>query len=490
MLATFLVYGRRRRGDSDPALLYERIARLRVETSGSQQFNDPAAFPKDNWPQDMAVTRRFSGFLIISAATLFLVGFFLFGSDFNRHFSYKSLLSSKPVVSDDTHSSDTSYPLNNVSGKPLNIAIVETTGYHDEVVAAFVHSFGSQKNSNLSLFQQNQRYGIGKIMQDFKLPNPVPESQAPAMLLAEDATKLDVVVLTTCEYDRIKLASELTTLLRAGKTHLLCVVHHADHWANEDHENFLAPWIEKGLVDFITLSQHTATFLQEIGMSAWKAKPPVRPFAPVFPVNLPNLPKSIDADKGELGFGLQGLYESTRRNYETIFSHLQKFIDSRSSERDGIANSNVILHLLGQGTHPDVPSGLTSHVSFDESLDYDEYYSILSRTFALLPAFASDQYLDRKASSTVPAGLIGGTPLVATEEILAAYSYLPKDAVYLQQKDETEFDVIGRVLKDAGKHRIEKMQTVRTKCAELVESNSRLVEGWINEMTAEGDVRW
>ena len=426
------------------------------------------------------------------------MGVFLFNSNFNRQFSYKSLLSWKPVLGDDAVSSDTSSPtyksdgfkfdpINDVSQKPLNIAVVETTGYHDEVVAAFVHSFGSQKNWNLSLFQQNQRYGIERIMQDFKLPNPVPVSQPP-MLLADNAAELDVVVLTTCEYDRIKLASQLETLLKEGKTHLLCVVHHADHWANEDHENFMAPWIEKGLMDFITLSQHTATFLQENSLNAWKTKAPIRPFAPVFPVKLPRLPKAVDEDEGELGFGLQGLYESSRRNYKTIFSHLQSFIDSRSSERDGRANSNVTLHLLGQGTHPEVPSGLTSHVSFDESLDYDEYYSILSRTFALLPAFANDEYLDRKASSTVPAGLIGGTPLVATKEILAAYSYLSEDAVYLQNEDETEFDVIGRVLQDGGKHRMEKMQTVRNKCAELVESNSQLVQRWIKEIRAEKHV--
>ena len=444
----------------------------------------------------MAVNRQFSVFLAISAATLLLVGFFLFGTNFNRQFSYKSSLFSSTALSDDAEFPDPSSTsginanldiLNDVPRKPLHVAVVETTGYHDEVVAALVHSFGSQMNLNLSLFQRGQRYGIEKIMQDFKLPNPVPESQPPEKLLA-GAVTFDVLVLTTCNYDRNGLASQLQTLLKEGKTHLLCVVHHADHWADEQHEDSLAPWVEKGLVDFVTLSQHTATFLRETGIKAWSTNPPIRPFAPVFPVNLPKLPQAVDADKGELGFGLQGLYESSRRDYKTIFSHLQNFIDSRSSEGDEGMNSNVTLHLLGQGTHPEVPKGLVPHVSFDESLDYDEYYSILSRTFALLPAFASDEYLDRKASSTVPAGLIGGTPLVATKEIMAAYSYLSEGAVYLQKKGETEFDVIGRVLKDAGKHRIEKMQIVRDKCAELVESNSRLVGEWIREITANGQI--
>ena len=431
----------------------------------------------------MATTRPFSVFLAFSVSTL-LVGFFLFGGHFKEHFSHRSSLFSTPAVSGDADSSATSNPLD----KLLSIAVVETAGLHDEVVAAFVHSFGSQKNSNLSLFQHIQRFGIERIMQDFKLPKPVPTSQPPQTLLANNASMFHVLVLTTCEIDRIGLASQLEILLKQGKTHLFCVVHHADQWGNEGAEQFLTPWIEKGLVDLITLSQHPATFLQEAALAAWKTKPPVRTFVPVFPVNLPKLPSPNDA--GELGFGLQGLYESSRRDYRTIFSHLQKLVDSRSPERDGTMSSKVTLHLLGQGTHPEVPSGLTSHVIFDESLDYDDYYSTLSRTFALVPAFASDEYLDRKASSSVPAGLIGGTPLVATKEMLAAYSYLPEDAVYLQNKDETELDVIGRVLEDGGAYRIAKMQTVRDKCAELVESNSQIVEGWIREIRAEGHVEW
>ena len=328
---------------------------------------------------------KFSGFLAISAATLFLVGLLLFGSNFNRQSSNKSLLFSNTVLSDDIEPSAANDSAGGkiksptkISQRPLSIALVETTGYHDEVVAAFAHSFGSQRDSSLGLFQQYQRFGIEKILQDFELPVPV--AQSPDMLLAQNTTNLDILVLTTCEYDRIRLRHQLQTLLQEGKTHLFCVVHHADHWANEDHENFLIPWVEKGLVDFVTLSQHTATFLRETGMSAWKTKPSVRPFAPVFPVNLPKLPKVVDGEEEELGFGLQGNYESTRRDYKTIFAHLEQFIDSRSSERDGDISSNITLHLLGQGTPPEVPSGLTSHVRFDQSLDYDEYYSILSRS--------------------------------------------------------------------------------------------------------------
>ncbi len=51
---------------------------------------------------------------------------------------------------------------------------------------------------------------------------------------------------------------------------------------------------------------------------------------------------------------------------------------------------------------------------------------------AVLPAFASNVYYTSKASSTVATAITCGTPLLADDELLAAYSYLPKDAVFLK----------------------------------------------------------
>lgn len=368
----------------------------------------------------------------------------------------------------------------------LYLEITETNGWHDEVVAALVHSFGSQKNIELGIYQKNSRYGMSDIMKEFNLSHPLPSPQSPEVFKdAPDSSRSpDFVVATTCETDVLYLSERLNALLKQGKTFLYCIVHHADRWESEELETALSPWIEKDLMDFVTLSPHTANFLRSQGLQKWAVNisRPIKSFAPVFPVKLP--PPTTKAEIGgkeELAFALQGNYEPTRRDFNGIFSSLTTFIERSSARDDEDSGSNVTLHLLGSGQRPEVPEGLQDHVYFDEGLSYGDFYSILSQTFALLPAFANGEYLDRKASSSVPASLLGATPLVATKEILAAYTYLPEEAVYLRAEGESELDVIGRVLQLQTKARKAKMMTVRTTCARLVEGNVELFREWVGE---------
>lgn len=142
----------------------------------------------------------------------------------------------------------------------------------------------------------------------------------------------------------------------------------------------------------------------------------------------------------ELVFAMQGDYDSRRRDYQAIFSQLEKFFGSDELSDE---NKKLNLHLLGHGPEPLVPASVKEHVFFDSSLDYLDYYALLSRSFALLPSFTTDEYLDRKASSSIPAALIGGTPLVATQAMLDAYSYLTNDVVWFQQERETDMDVVA-----------------------------------------------
>ena len=58
-----------------------------------------------------------------------------------------------------------------------------------------------------------------------------------------------------------------------------------------------------------------------------------------------------------------------------------------------------------------------------------------------------------KSSSSVPASVIAGVPLVATRDILGSYSYLSDGDVYVQEEAESELDVIERVVKAWGVER-------------------------------------
>ena len=390
-----------------------------------------------------------------------------------------SATSSKPtdITSDSEH-------VDTTSQKVLNVALTETGGAHDEVVAALVHSFGSQENVQISgMFQLYSRWGMPEIMENFTLSHPPllknqgmdTFKKAPANE-SSPGTSPDILVISTCELDMLNLRSRLDILLKEGKTYIFCVIHHADRWHTAELKDAVTPWIEAGLLDFVALSAHTAKYLETKGTDDWSVNI-TRPiiYVPVFPVSLPPL-----VAENEKAFALQGNYEASRRDFNTIFSHLQSFINA-SSSRDGEDQGNVTLRLLGSGNRPVVPEGLSEHVFFDEGLSYKEFYAVLSHTFALLPAFANDEYLSIKASSTVPASLLAGAPLVATKEILAAYSYLPDNAVYLQNDGETELEFIGKVLKAKSNERKAKKALVWKACTKIIDDNVRLVEGWLQK---------
>ncbi|KAL7268030.1 hypothetical protein RUND412_009363 [Rhizina undulata] len=363
---------------------------------------------------------------------------------------------------------------------PYTVTITETGGSHDEVIAALAHSFGSQPSATLSIYQLLTRYGIADVMSSYTLPKPLPKSQHPDRFseLGEMASgdMPDVFVAGTCELDTVKFKPQLEYLLEHGSTYLICVVHHADRWIQPELEAAVKNWVLKNRIEFWTLSPHTAEFLQRESISKWASTasgttPLIRHFVPVFPVELSET-EDEDAEES-LSFGLQGDYDPSRRDYESLFSRLESFLSS--------SPSNISMHLLGHGTHPSVPASVQNHVVFDEHLDYTAFYTILSETFALLPAFATNEYLDRKASSSVPAALIAGTPLVATKEMLEAYSYVDEEVVWLQAEGKSDLDVVGEILKMEPEERRRKKGRVRRRGREIIEGNVGKVGAWVAE---------
>lgn len=260
-------------------------------------------------------------------------------------------------------------------------------------------------------------------------------------------------------------------------------MHHADHWREAEKKNNIYPWLQASLAEFWTLSPHTATFLSNV-TSNWQnltSEPKIRVFVPVFPVTVSNSTtqeQHQQQQQQDLSFAIQGDYDPHRRDYKTIFSRLSTFLQSHTTK-------TATLHLLGQGTRPNVPASIAPHVLFDQNLSYLDFYSVISHASALLPGFASKEYLDRKASSSVPAALIAGTPLVATRAVLEAYAYLDEEAVWLQGEGETEFDVVGRVLEVSVEEREVKSRRVRENRDRIIEGNKKKVAMWVGEAVGE-----
>ncbi|KAF2430440.1 hypothetical protein EJ08DRAFT_570479, partial [Tothia fuscella] len=336
----------------------------------------------------------------------------------------------------------------------VSIAIMESGGSHDEVTAALVHAFGRYPNSKVSLYLLLQRYGISQILSSFNLSNPIAGNHSSFELQDSLSTTTDappkILVSSTCELDLVRLDEPYTNLLKGEKTFLFCVVHHPDMWAQGELVDKVKPWVDRQMIHFLALSAHTAHYFRTKAVANWpyNATVLVNHIPPVFPVVLPEV--KADLPEEPLSFALQGDYDPTRQNYTSTFERLETVVkNSRTRVGPNAPASiprDVELHLIGHGTPPEVPKAITDQVVFDNSLDYMDHYAVLSRTFSVLPSFASAEYLDREASSSVPASLIAGAALIVSLEILEAYSYVPLDAVWLQEVGESEMDTVERVL--------------------------------------------
>ncbi|MDI1485316.1 MAG: hypothetical protein OHK93_000453 [Ramalina farinacea] len=395
---------------------------------------------------------------------------------------------------------------------PIHVAVIESAGWHDEVWSAFVHGVGSQEiGVSMRMFKQSPRFGLPEIVNAFELPHGVPEWEdwedivGEKLMDGDEQTPYhpDVIVLTTCEVGGGKMKDHLQKILAEGKTYLFCAIHNTDQWFEPipTHDEIWRPWAQKGLMSFIALSPAVKRTLQQQGLKTWpkdgehRAAPPVHVYPPIFPVQLPPLPTPGSLDEGVMGrtnaFALQGNYESFRRDFDTTFRRLGSYFYRTNNGSDqtseaGVSptearnDSAVELHLLGSGPNkPRVPEGLKSHVFFHDNLPYKEYYELLSQQAAILPAFSTDKYYSIKASSSIPASLISGSPLVATARDLHAYSYLDEGSVWFQRDNETDFDVLARAFALPREERIAKLRCVRDKAREVMETNRRNMREWL-----------
>ncbi|KAF4126990.1 hypothetical protein GMORB2_0728 [Geosmithia morbida] len=382
------------------------------------------------------------------------------------------------------------------------VAILETGGTHDEVTAALVHAFGGVDKVELTMMLKRQRYKMEDIMAAFDLVSPVSKVASsddfPGLVGHTDRPQAHVLVSTTCLLDTSVHPAAFRRILDRTDTHLICLVHHADRWEEGESIDLIRDFAAQGRADFLGLSPHTVQYLRDVTLKKWGTQADAvttRVLPPVFPVaSLPE-PHGSALGAGGINLALQGDYSSGRRDYVHTFEQLAGLMDELAGKKsDGVDQTEtdekgqergdtVTLHLIGHGNKPDVPDNLTGNVVFDEDLSYPDFYRVLSEAFAVLPAFASDEYLDRKASSTVPAALIAGAPMVATQAILDAYSYLPRDAVWLSEPDEDEMDTIRRFIGDEAAY-LERATKMREGRARILEENRVHVGEWIDEILA------
>ncbi|KAK9370196.1 hypothetical protein V1509DRAFT_674844 [Lipomyces kononenkoae] len=357
---------------------------------------------------------------------------------------------------------------------PMRIFLVENAGSHEEVFAALIYAFAQIPNSYIYEYLFRPRFNIFTILKSFNLGNLAKPRFSTSMKLDETEPHPDIILATTCEFDVTRLQPQMSYMLGNG-SYLFCTIHHADRWHRESsykYYNAIQPWIEADRVTFLFLSGHTKRYVEEQVIPSWDMKhrdatKKFEVFVPVFPVE--------PSTKEEMSFSLQGNYESVRRDYKSIFDRFSAF---EKNHPDKPQFQQLRMHLIGHGKHPDVPQEIGNRVEFNEGLEFEEFYKILSESFALLPAFASDEYYDRKASSSVPASLIAGVPIVGKRQLLQTYDYMTEDSMWIQGDDEDDMAVVGRILEMSQQDIDAQKSRTRYRNREVIDENIQKALSW------------
>jgi hypothetical protein len=365
----------------------------------------------------------------------------------------------------------------------FDVAVVETGGSHDEVTAALYYAIGSVPGVHTSMYLAMPRYKIENIyawlQRRLKL-SPYSISK-PYELNVNDKETPDIIVLATCEHDLFAVDTALHHNFEHGTPaqSVVCVIHHADKFKAA--EERLRRWARAGRLRFMTLSTHTAeTLRSEVDQFGGIYKDVhIDVFPPVFPVPLsPTPPQS-----NRLSIAIQGNFEDTRRDYLNTFLDFERMIE----ELPETITSRMQFTILGNGKYLGVPQNILPYVSVNFSLDYITYYNLLHQAFAILPAFADDDYYKTKASSSVPASLIAQSPIVGSPQLLESYKYLSQASTWkAENTSEGEmhavYEILRRNFDDEGKElsswREEvgnKRIAVKQRAAELMEQNTQLM---------------
>lgn len=374
------------------------------------------------------------------------------------------------------------------SGKPSKVILLESGGSHEEVTTAFLTSLvetTTKSSAFIYPFFKLVRFQMGPIMKQTIGNHTNVAKYVHSDRLKEYQTRVgrpDVVLSVTCEHDSKEHSKVFDEWLAQGVS-LVCVVHHADRWFAESdygHYKRLAPWIEKKQVTFVTLSDHVDQHLRTDAAATWapehREKLRAKVFVPVF--RAPTRPHKSPMQV--LGLNLQGDFDPKRRDYKTLFSQLTKIVDTMSS---------VKLYLVGHGNPPEVPEQIKSRVEFKSDLSFTDFYGHMSEGLAILPAFASNDYYSEKASSSVPASIIAGVPLVAAQQLLDAYTYLSESEVWFAQEGETDIDAIHRLVTELpSSEALEQQLRFRqrkllNKRESLIKLNGRTMVGLLQHVT-------
>ncbi|KAJ7170873.1 hypothetical protein C8R43DRAFT_875713 [Mycena crocata] len=266
-------------------------------------------------------------------------------------------------------------------------------------------------------------------------------------------TSIDVVILGTCEVD-LRYGSWPEQLLSAwdarsadSKFKLVCVVHNA---MDEPWQRWIPEWAHRDAIRILPISEHVAAaFRRNFLINAdsldastrWAGYEhiPVDVHVPVLDVPIPedHKPARILSDAV-----IQGTFSTDRRDYLEIFAELTEslardpkvwgYLPLADEESSYVVDTSLTdppfrLFLIGSG-YLEIPHALQNMVLIRDGLSYPDFYTLMSSMDICIPAFSRENgYYDVQASSTFAMAVECDVPILVTERIKKAYTYVNDD---------------------------------------------------------------
>ncbi|WVQ74318.1 hypothetical protein IAR50_003917 [Cryptococcus sp. DSM 104548] len=255
--------------------------------------------------------------------------------------------------------------------------------------------------------------------------------------LSED--NIDNVILTTCTTSFLKHKAAIF----ASTANVVCVIHHSSaHDVNHELRPLMEPLAEQGRLSIMVLGEHVRERIQveldiwaeNMESTVWEIVP-VEVMIPVFDYPSSDEPPepAIFPSKAVV----QGNIEPGRRNYNKLLSDLRQCFLCPLSGVSPTARLSLFTSSVSPALNTIViPVELRDVVQVHHDLPYPEFYNLLSKADAMVPAFLErDSYQDT-TSSSIAAAVITCIPVLASARHLGAYTY-PKGPSVLERPIST-----------------------------------------------------
>ncbi|PBK75884.1 hypothetical protein ARMSODRAFT_950233 [Armillaria solidipes] len=354
-----------------------------------------------------------------------------------------------------------------------HIAIASTFGFHHDVYMALAWTVGrvlerSVAGGSLQVYAPSPfGFDFQTVVDDLdlyhgKIHNP--DDLIRDLRSTGTETVYDIVILGTCEIDGLndELLAAWDERDEHHKFKLVCIVHDV---MDTTWQPVITEWTRRNTIRFLPISEHVANgFRQLFGILADSDDDEIRSAGyEHLPIDV-HIPVLDLGDKPDRPFRtlsnvvIQGSFTKSRRDYDNIFDDLLVSLaddpavwgylpllgtPSASYEPDHSLRSPPFrLFLLGSGWL-EIPVELKNIVTMHVDLNYTDFYALMKEMDICLPAFADNGYYQRQASSTFAMAVECNVPLLVTDRMKKAYTYVNDDrAVITRPAAMREIDAV------------------------------------------------